>query len=94
MHGPPGTGKTLLARACAKQTDAIFLKLAGPQLVRCSMGMNKIGRDAFELAKEKSNLASSQRITTMICLLRQQSGAIVFIDELGTIGTKRFGGEQ
>jgi 26S proteasome regulatory subunit T5 len=33
MHGPPGTGKTLMARACAAQTNATFLKLAGPQLV-------------------------------------------------------------
>ena len=38
LHGPPGTGKTLLARACAKQTDAIFLKLAGPQLVQMFIG--------------------------------------------------------
>lgn len=29
-----GTGKTLLARACAAQTDACFLKLAAPSLVQ------------------------------------------------------------
>lgn len=38
LHGPPGTGKTLMARACAKQTDAVFLKLAGPQLVQMFIG--------------------------------------------------------
>merc|ERR1719258_230411 len=55
LHGPPGTGKTLLARACAKQTDAIFLKLAGPQLVQMFIGDGaKMVRDAFELAKEQA----------------------------------------
>jgi len=38
LHGPPGTGKTLLARACAKSTDAVFLKLAGPSLVQMYIG--------------------------------------------------------
>jgi 26S proteasome regulatory subunit T5 len=55
MHGPPGTGKTMLARACAAQTNATFLKLAGPQLVQMYIGDGaKIVRDAFTLAAEKA----------------------------------------
>merc|ERR1719335_532532 len=55
MHGPPGTGKTMMARACAAQTNATFLKLAGPQLVQMFIGDGaKIIRDAFTLGKEKA----------------------------------------
>jgi len=55
LYGPPGTGKTLMARACAAQTNACFLKLAGPQLVQMFIGDGaKLVRDAFALAKEKS----------------------------------------
>lgn len=56
-HPPPGagTGKTLIARACAAQTNATFLKLAGPTLVQMFIGDGaKMVRDAFALAKEKS----------------------------------------
>lgn len=82
LHGPPGTGKTLLARACANQTNAIFLKLAGPQLVQMFIGDGaKLIRDAFELAKEKIEAGVGD-------------GAILFIDEIDAIGTKRFGGDQ
>ncbi|KAI9598394.1 P-loop containing nucleoside triphosphate hydrolase protein [Syncephalis fuscata] len=76
MYGPPGTGKTLLARACAAQTQATFLKLAGPQLVQMFIGDGaKLIRDAFDLAKEKSP-------------------AIIFIDELDAVGTKRFDSDK
>lgn len=55
MYGPPGTGKTLLARACAAQLGATFLKLAAPQLVQMFIGDGaKLVRDAFALAKEKA----------------------------------------
>jgi 26S proteasome regulatory subunit T5 len=54
LYGPPGTGKTLMARACARETNATFLKLAGPQLVQMFIGDGaKLVRDAFALAKEK-----------------------------------------
>jgi 26S proteasome regulatory subunit T5 len=76
LYGPPGTGKTLLARACANQTQATFLKLAGPQLVQMFIGDGaKIVRDAFALAREKAP-------------------AIIFIDELDAIGTKRFDSDK
>jgi 26S proteasome regulatory subunit T5 len=76
MYGPPGTGKTLLARACAAQTNATFLKLGASQLVQMFIGDGaKLVRDAFALAKEKSP-------------------AIIFIDELDAIGTKRFDSEK
>uniref|UniRef100_A0A0A9BZL1 AAA+ ATPase domain-containing protein n=1 Tax=Arundo donax TaxID=35708 RepID=A0A0A9BZL1_ARUDO len=55
LYGPPGTGKTLMARACAAQTNATFLKLADPQLVQMFIGDGtKLVRDAFQLAKEKA----------------------------------------
>lgn len=71
-----------MARACAKSCDAVFLKLAGPQLVQMFIGDGaKLIRDAFDLAKEKIQKEG-------------RKGAIIFIDELDAIGTKRYGGEQ
>ena len=75
LHGPPGMGKTLLAKACASQTKATFLKLAGPQLVQMYIGEGaSLIREAFKLAREKKP-------------------AIMFIDEIDAIGTKRFDSE-
>ena len=80
LYGPPGTGKTLLARACAHESDAIFLKLAGPQLVQMFIGDGaKLVRDAFDLAREKG---------------KARGGAIIFIDEIDAIGTKRYDSDQ
>jgi 26S proteasome regulatory subunit T5 len=82
LFGPPGTGKTLLARACAKCSDAVFLKLTGPQLVQMYIGDGaRMVRDAFDLAKEKIKKEG-------------RKGAIIFIDELDAIGSKRYGGDS
>ena len=80
LYGPPGTGKTLMAKACANAADAFFLKLAGPQLVQMFIGDGaQMVRDAFKLAREKG---------------KDRGGAIIFIDEVDAIGTKRFSGDQ
>ncbi len=99
-----------MARACAKKTDAIFLKLAGPQLVQMFIGDGaKLVRDAFDLAKEKVLHTSSSSILVLMGLIcyrvnpttppiqvkeQNKGGAIIFIDELDAIGTKRFGDKQ
>ena len=65
-----------MARACAKHTNALFLKLAGPQLVQMFIGDGaRLVRDAFALAKEK------------VKANKDFGGAIIFIDELDAIGT-------
>ena len=58
LYGPPGTGKTLLARACAKQTDAAFIKLSATIL-----GQTHIGEGAhvgvFVLSDDRSCATAS-----------------------------------
>lgn len=81
LHGPPGTGKTLMARACAKKSNSVFMKLAGTQLVQMFIGDGaRLVRDAFTLAREKAK--------------ERGTGAIIFIDELDAVGTKRSGADQ
>ncbi|KAK8820562.1 hypothetical protein WA577_006622 [Blastocystis sp. JDR] len=79
LYGPPGTGKTLLARACAKQTDAAFIKLSATVLGQSHIGEGaRIVRDCFALAKKKIEETGVR-------------GSIIFIDELDAIGIKRSG---
>lgn len=33
LYGPPGTGKTLIARALARETDAWFTAISGPEII-------------------------------------------------------------
>lgn len=55
LIGPPGTGKTLLAQAVANETNAVFIRLVGSELVQKYIGEGgRLVRELFALAKEKS----------------------------------------
>lgn len=53
LHGPPGCGKTLLAKAAAKESEANFIAVKGPQLLSMWVGESERGvREVFKKAKQ------------------------------------------
>ncbi len=55
LYGPPGTGKTLLAKAVARETNSVFIKLIGSELVRKYIGEgSRLVRELFKMAREKA----------------------------------------
>lgn len=55
LHGLPGTGKTLLAKAVAKESEANFISVKGPELLTKWVGESERGvREVFKKAKQAS----------------------------------------
>jgi transitional endoplasmic reticulum ATPase len=51
--GPPGTGKTLLAKALARQSEANFISVKGPQLLSMYLGESERAvREVFRKARQ------------------------------------------
>src|SRR3954454_17396272 len=55
LYGPPGTGKTLLAKTVANETNAHFISISGPEIMRKFYGESEARlREIFKEAKEKA----------------------------------------
>jgi transitional endoplasmic reticulum ATPase len=53
LHGPPGVGKTLLARALARESEANFIAVRGPQLFSMYVGeTERAVRELFRKARQ------------------------------------------
>jgi len=53
LWGPPGTGKTLLAKAVAKESEANFIQVKGPELLSMWVGKSEEGvRKIFQRARQ------------------------------------------
>ena len=77
LTGPPGTGKTLLAKAAAAYTNSVFLAASGSEFIEvyAGVGAQRV-RQLFKTARERA-------------VKEKKVGAIIFIDEIEILGTKR-----
>lgn len=65
LHGPSGTGKSLLARACANETSACYMKMAGSELIQKYSGEGPALYENFSRLQRPTNRPSSSSTRLM-----------------------------
>lgn len=75
MHGPAGCGKTTIGKAIANESGAFFFLLNGSEVMSSMAGESEKNlRKAFEICEQEAE---------------KQGAAILFIDEIDALATKR-----
>ena len=73
MMGPPGTGKTLLARATAIEAGVPFYSISGSEFIEMYVGVG----------------VGASRVRDIFKQARQDAPALIFIDEIDSVGRVR-----
>lgn len=77
LSGSPGTGKTLMAKAAANLISSVFISASGGEFIEMYAGVGaKRVRQLFTRAREQARKVGV-------------SSAVVFIDEIEVLGSKR-----
>lgn len=94
LVGPPGTGKTMLAKAVAGEAGVPFLFASGYVFKESShqrQALTLTHRSEFD---EIFVGTGAKRVRELFAAARKKQPAIIFIDELDAIGSKRSSKDQ
>ena len=89
MYGPPGCGKTMLAKAVAHHTTASFIRF-GNNLSKSNLVKISTSRVVGSEFVQKYLGEGPRMVRDVFRLAKENSPAIIFIDEIDAIATKRF----